>query len=121
MEPEINGELAKLMVSLIGLRASRVLAWLCVVGFVAWLIPFVIRQSGLDINQLAAGSAGLPSIADMAVLAVYLLGVGAVGVLIAGLLWGLTDRITGHLYYRREIQEIKADIAKIKAHLGMED
>ena len=124
MEPEVNGELAKLMVSLIGRRASKLLAWFCVIVFVAWAIPFAISQSeriGLDVNQLAAGTGGLPSIVDMAIVMCFMLGTWAIGVLITGFLWGLTDRVTGHLYYRREIQDMKTEIAGIKAHLGMED
>ena len=80
---------------------------------------------GIDVKkfagQLAAGTGGLPSIVDMAVVMGFLLGTLAIGVLITGLLWGLTDRITGHFYYRREIREIKEHIAEIKAHLGMEE
>ena len=114
MEPEVNGELAKLMVSLIGRRASRILAWFCIIIFVVWAVPFAIRQSGLEINQLAAGAGGLPSIADLAVVTLYMTISLVVVVFFTGLMWGLTDRITGHLFYRGEI-------AAIKAHLGMED
>ena len=56
----------------------------------------------------------MPTIVDMTIVLVYMLALMGGGALVAGLMWGLGTRITGHTDCRREI-------AAIKAHLGMED
>ena len=100
----------------------------CMLFAVIYALPIAMNKVDQIIEQFGGmsvtflGSGGpLPSIVDMAIVMCFMLGTWAIGVLITGFLWRLTDRVTGHPYYRREIQDMKTEIAEIKARLGIED
>ncbi len=120
MEPEVNKDLANLMVSLLGRTASRVLAWVAAIFFVAWGVISIIKQAR-EFSGILTNTGPFPSLVDMAITLGYVLAMLAGAVFVTALMWGLADNITGRLYYRREIREIRAEITAIKKHLGIED
>lgn len=122
-------ELLNRLESKVGPRLSKLFVYAVMAFAVIYAFPIAIAKLGEAMNLLGlmgmtvplTGSGGpLPSILDMTIALVYMWVMLAGSVFLTGLMWGLADNITGRLYYRREIREIKKDIAKIKAHLGME-
>ena len=112
---------------ILGARATKAVVWVVIAMGALWAVPFAmgrLEEIAIIYNRQTFDWQLLwTALGSLVLLAIM----SAVAVALFGMFWGVVVRLSGWALYRREIREIKADmdvmradIAAIKEHLGID-